>query len=86
MDELLEMLKCFPDGELFFTYNKTGNTFVITAAKGRFSRTLELADSDKLEKGAAATVLGMRAIKLVKEKEREAKDARNNQTRGMANP
>ncbi len=84
MDELLDILKNFKDGELMFTFNREQGVFEITASQGRFFRTVEMADSDKLDKGAAATVLGMRAIRLVKEKVQEAADARRNQMRGMA--
>lgn len=84
MDELLEMLKKFPNGELMFTYNTSTNTFEITASCGRFFRTVNMADSDKLDKGTTVAVIAMRAIRLTKEKMQEAADARRNQALGVS--
>jgi hypothetical protein len=67
MDELLDSLRSFKNGEMLISYNESGKGFELTASCGKFSKTAFLADSPKLDKGDCATVMALRTIRQVRE-------------------
>jgi hypothetical protein len=81
MDELLDLLRSFDGGEVVFKFDKSINGFKIIASRGKFWQTVGLADVSTINRADNATLLVIKAVRQVREREAHAE-----RTRGEKHP